>query len=1001
MDGSNNTGPGTPEGGVSRRQFMKAAGLLCAAAAATPVVLKAREVLADPDPPSSDAEVLYLHSTCRICPSRCGIKAKLRAGQVVKIDGNPYHPNNRGDDERLAFTRTPTDSRNEFGRLCPRGQAGVQTLYDPYRIQHPLRRAGARGSGRWEVITWDQAFTEIAARINALIPFAERVTRDIDPANADLGKIANGLVYCPGRGVDKSLAERIFRSGYGTANYDIDDASIIEGSAQVGTQLATYEHVNGTPGLSELKTDMDRAAYMLVFGANPVESSPPMLALARKTTDMRDPRRTGGMGRIVVVDPRFSNSAAKADLWVPIKPGGDAALALGIARAMIAGARHNVAFLRNANKAAATAASEPCYTDATWLVIVEAGHPNEGKLLAPAEAGLTGVVNPAHPVCIRSSDGVPVEVQINAPTGGTATAVVGTLEPVDTGADYVTVNGIRCRSAFAIYRAAVFEYTLDQYATAAGVSAAVISQLATELTSSGRRASAWAYRGAVQHTNGTYTQLAVMALNWMIGNVDYAGGLSRGGGGWAEVNATGGVNTAAVTGGVTPVGPRIDRAGADYTADKSYFRGYPAPRQWFPFAAKGNYQELVPSIAQGYPYAIKALITAWTDWPYAVPGGKSVWERTVSNETALPLLVSISPVFGEVATWADYVLPDATYLESWGFPGQSAAISTKQTPIQQPVVGAFDGTTVGATGRWSFDPSARNAYTPLLPDTKMHGDILIGLAKAISPTFPGVGANALGAGVNLDRAWDFYRHQFANLARNVGTALNGATVAAGDIMARGGAFAALNSGYDTTNAALLNNKHGSVLHFYVPKLATTVNPVTGRKYRGVAHYDVKRHLDGTPVRDAAFPLQLVTYTPALHAESRTHTSPWLMGIQPKNFVELSEPDARTAGVETGDRVRITSASNPVGVVGFAKVIKGLRPGVVAVSTGFGHWEGGAKAHTVAGRATAFDPSRGAGITANPVMRLDDFSGDVTLQDPIGGSASFNDTWVRIEPVVTR
>ncbi len=761
MDGSNNTGPATPEGAVSRRQFMKAAGLLCAAAAATPVVLKAREVLADPDPPSADAEVLYILSTCRICQSRCGIKAKLRAGRVVKIDGNPYHPNNRGDDERLAFTRTPTESRNEFGRLCPRGQAGVQTLYDPYRIQHPLRRSGARGSGRWEVITWDQAFTEIAARINALIPFAERVTRDIDPANADLGKIANGLVYCPGRGVDKALAERIFKSGYGTANYDIDDASIIEGSAQVGTQLATYEHVSGTPGLSELKTDMDRAAYMLVFGANPVESSPPMLALARKTAEMRDPRRSGGMGRIVVVDPRFSNSAAKADLWVPIKPGGDAALALGIARAMIAGARHNVAFLRNANKAAATAANEPCYTDATWLVIVEAGHPNEGKLLTPAEAGLTGVVNPAHPVCIRSSDGAPVEVQINGPSGGPATAVVGTLEPVSAGADYVTVNGIRCRSSFAIYRAAVFEYTLDQYATIAGVSAAVISQLATELTSSGRRASAWAYRGALQHTNGAYTQLAVMALNWMIGNVDYAGGLSRGGGGWAEGNATGGVNTAAVAGAVTPAGPRIDRAGAEYTADKSYFRGYPAPRQWFPFATTGNYQELVPSIAQSYPYAIKALITAWTDWPYAVPGGKAVWERTVSNETALPLLVSISPVFGEVATWADYVLPDTTYLESWGFPGQSAAISTKQTPIQQPVAGAFDGAGVGATGRWAFDPSARNAYTPLLPDTKMHGDILIGLARALSPSFPGVGVDALGAGVNLERAWDFYRHQFS------------------------------------------------------------------------------------------------------------------------------------------------------------------------------------------------------------------------------------------------
>lgn len=373
------------------------------------------------------------------------------------------------------------------------------------------------------------------------------------------------------------------------------------------------------------------------------------------------------------------------------------------------------------------------------------------------------------------------------------------------------------------------------------------------------------------------------------------------------------------------------------------------------------------------------------------------------NETALPLLVSISPVFGEVATWADYVLPDTTYLESWGFPGQSAAISTKQTPIQQPVAGAFDGAGVGATGRWAFDPSARNAYTPLLPDTKMHGDILIGLARALSPSFPGVGVDALGAGVNLERAWDFYRHQFSNLARNVGTALTGATVASGDIMARGGAFAALNSGYDPTNAALLNNKHGSVLHFYVPKLAATINPVTGRRFRGVAAHCRR---EAPPRRDARARLGLPAPTrdvhPALHAPSRTHTTSWLMGIQPRNYVELSEPDARAAEVETGDRVRITSASNPVGVIGVAKVIKGLRPGVVAVSNGFGHWEAGAKAHIEAGRATAFDPSRGAGVTANPVMRLETTSRAMSRsRTPSAGALRSMTPGFASDPSVTR
>ncbi len=986
---------------IDRRSFLRASGLLGAAAAAGPVVMRARDVRADPDPPNRDADVVFIHTTCQMCHGRCGLKAKVRRGQVIKLEGSPYHPNNRGESERVPFARTPVESRDEAGRLCPKGHAGIQVLYDPHRVQHPLKRVGPRGSGRWEVITWEQAFREIAARINALIPFDERLTRDIDPSNPDLGKIANQLVFSPGRSIEKALSERIWKSGYGTVNYGIDHTSICEVSHHVGNELMTFEHVTGAQGPNHFKTDMERAALMLVFGGNPVEANFPMLALSRNTADMRDPRRSGGAGRIVIVDPRFSNSAAKADQWVPVRPGGDAALALGMARVMIERSRHNATFLANANKAAATAANEPCYTDATWLVVVEPSHPAEGRWLTPALAGLTPVANAANPVCIRASDGAPVEVQVAAPSGSAAAPVVGRLLPTDPGRDTITVNGLRCRSAFGMFREAVFEHSLARYAAECGIDEAVITQLAMDFTAHGRRASAWTYRGAVQHTNGTHTQLAVMALNWMIGNVDYAGGLSRGGGGWSERNATGGVNTDAVTGAATPRGPRIDRAKAPYTPAQSYFRGYPAPRQWFPLASHGNYQELVPSIAQGYPYPIKALITYWNAWPYSVPGGKAVWERTVSNETALPLLVAISPVLGEVATWADYVLPDTTYLEKWAFPGQNAAIPVKETPLQQPVVGAFDSVTIGGTGRWSFDPTARNEYAPLLPDTKMQGDILIGLAKALSPRFPGVGANAFGPGLNLDRAWDFYKHQLANLARNVGNDLTGAPVSVNDLVARGGAFAPPNTALDPARPELMRNRYASVLHFYVPQLATTVNAVTGRRFRGVGHLDAVRHLDGRPVRDPAFPLQLVTYKQVIHAQGRTHVSPWLVGLQPHNFIEMAEPDARAARVETGDRVRLTSASNPVGVVGVAKVTRGLRPGVVAVAHSFGHWEGGSRSHVIDRRATDYDPSRSAGVTANPIMRLDDWAGDVSLQDPVGGSCSFSDTWVRVEPVTAR
>ena len=127
---------------------------------------------------------------------------------------------------------------------------------------------------------------------------------------------------------------------------------------------------------------------------------------------MRDPSRTGGPGQLVIVDPRFSNSAAKADRWVPIRPGGDAALALGMGRVVLEGARYNAAFLRNANKGAATGGGETTYTDATWLVVTEPGHASEGKFITASEAG---VGTSANPVVIRDSDGTNAEVNPGRP----------------------------------------------------------------------------------------------------------------------------------------------------------------------------------------------------------------------------------------------------------------------------------------------------------------------------------------------------------------------------------------------------------------------------------------------------------------------------------------------------------------------------------------------------------------------------------------------------------
>ncbi len=980
-----------PAEGVSRRVFLKVLGAVAAVASASPVLFRASSAEADPDPPD-DASAVYIHSVCRLCSAACGIKAKVVAGTLVKIEGSPYSPMSRNERERLAFTRTPDTTRTEFGRLCARGQAGVQHVYDPQRIQHPMRRVGARGAGRWETVTWDQCFREIGARINALVPFSDRTTRAINDASSDLGRIANQVIYAPGSSYDPVLAERFFRLGYGTANWGHSDESLHRGNAVALTSLATRDHVTGAAGARDFTPDFARAAYVLLLGPDPIPSP-----MSRDLIDMRSTTRTGGAGRVVIADPRFSNNASRADQWVPARPDGYAALALGIARVIIEGTRYNAAFLRNANGTAAAAASEASFSDATWLVVTEPGHTDEGRWLTAASAGLSSPIDGRNPVCVRDSDGGIIEAAVTGPTGTSLPGAVGRLVPTDAGRDDITVNGIRCRSAFALFRASVMEHTLDEYARLSGVTTEVITSLATGLATAAPRASVWCGEGALRSSVGTRAQHAALSVNWLLGSIDHAGGLSRGGGTWDDRSSSLGTNLLTVAGGVTSQGPRIDRAGSDYTSARSYYSGPSAPRPWLPFALAGAWQELVPSIEAAYPYAAKALIMGGDAWPYEVPGGRATWERVASDEAALPLLVAISPVMTEAAAWADYVLPEATYLESWGVFSPGASLPVKATLAQQPVVGALDGAAIGASGSWAFNPDARNDYTPAVPDARTHADILLGIARAISPSLPGIGTGALGTGRNFDRAWDLYRTRLEHVARNVGAAVTGAPITPGEVLVRGGVFAPADSVLDARTPALLASRHGGVAHFYLDALATTTDSITTRARRGVAAIEAPRHASGASISDEGFPLKLAPYTQAHHGTSNASASPWLTAISVHNDVELSPTDARALDVERGDHVRVVSASNPAGVAGVVKIVEGQRPGVVSIAHGYGRWENGSRAWRVAGRATTADASRGTGTSANLVMRLDAASRNAPVLDTIGGGCAFLDTWVRVEP----
>lgn len=157
---------------MQRRTFLK---LSAATVATGMVVSNFKEVKAadwkeqigktgvQPDP--VDAEATMVRSVCLMCHGGCGIQAKVINGELVKLSGNPYHPNTydysaKGDIvEELDLDGGLTGK--DVGTLCPKGQAGVFALYSPFRLQHPLKRVGPRGSGKWKAISWEQAIKEI------------------------------------------------------------------------------------------------------------------------------------------------------------------------------------------------------------------------------------------------------------------------------------------------------------------------------------------------------------------------------------------------------------------------------------------------------------------------------------------------------------------------------------------------------------------------------------------------------------------------------------------------------------------------------------------------------------------------------------------------------------------------------------------------------------------------------------------------------------------------
>lgn len=255
--------------------------------------LGAAHNMAPSDKAWADNDVHEVRTSCRACIANCGVIATVSNGRVVKLRGDSIDPMSKG-------------------RMCPKGLSGIQALYHPNRNKYPMKRVGAKPGNQWERISWDEAAKTVAQH---MIDMRDKTGKH--GLLCTTGGGGNPQFFSPPRFRNFWGAGNVFEPGcaqcYLPRNFTmplvngIGDTSIADSGCSELYKPAKYG------GLTEV---------YVIWGTGPAWHSPS--TSGRCVAELRE----NGC-KTVVVDPRFTADASKADVWLPIKPGTDMAMMLG------------------------------------------------------------------------------------------------------------------------------------------------------------------------------------------------------------------------------------------------------------------------------------------------------------------------------------------------------------------------------------------------------------------------------------------------------------------------------------------------------------------------------------------------------------------------------------------------------------------------------------------------------------------------------------------------
>lgn len=589
-----------------------------------------------PEPAAYDAaEGTWVPTTCNMCFNNCSIKAHVVDGTVVELTGNP-------------------DSPIGSGHICAKGAAGIMQLYDPARITKPLKRTnpkkGFDEDPGWEEISWDEAYDTIVQK------FGEAAAKD---PNLNMGaSMVAGLIGSVWRSLTLGCA---FGVSEGTSS-DICGAGV-----HICEFLLTGDG-NAMP-------DYDNVDYLIQFGTQAGTATRHGFNM---TADKFARRRAEDGLRLVNFDPHMSAGAEKADLWVPIRPGSDAAAALAMAYVLI----HELDLI-----------------DRDYLV---------ERTNAPA------LVDPATQRVLRAEGS---NKSLYWDEAANAAKPYDECEKPALEGEY-EVDGVKCHTAFSVLKEHIREMTPEWAEDITTVPAATLRQVAEEFgraarigetieiegkTYRRRGAAVDIFSGLSRHKHSILNVWACLQLNTLIGATNSVGGFigfATKCHGWADNNPTAGFDL-----GIWEEDGFIECNSLMIGAPNSFYkiireRDYTPTTQGLlelqPLSEDGHFVHMAMADPDLY-HTTRPRNLFW----YACNPIK--WWANVEEQVKvyqdMDFIVGVDIYLNDMSYFSDIMLPEACYLERYDvlpqFYMNHRMIGSLDTPwtlaMWQPVVEPKDG----------------------------------------------------------------------------------------------------------------------------------------------------------------------------------------------------------------------------------------------------------------------------------------------------------------------